>query len=264
MTRAGLATDIEVVEEFPSRYDVASARQHRWTRGDWQLLPWILGFGARTRDGIRRTAIPLIGRWKLLDNLRRSLSAPSALLALLIAWTLPLHAGIVWTCFIISTIAFPPLLPGIAGLTPPRTGVSLSNHFRAIGRDFAIGLMQSLFLITFLAHQAWLMIDAMGRTLVRLFVHRRKLLEWVTAAQARRNSSFDRRDLITQIVASVAFAACRGADHRRDRATNPGRYWRCRSLRFGFCLPSSRACRACRPTRTAIYPSAQTMFSRCA
>ncbi|HVU20385.1 MAG TPA: protein ndvB, partial [Rhizomicrobium sp.] len=205
-TRAGLATDIEVVEEFPSRYDVSAARQHRWTRGDWQLLPWVFGAGPRTADGTRRTRIPLIGCWKLFDNLRRSLSAPSALLAMIFGWLLPLHAGIVWTAFVVSTIAFPPLLPAIAGLTPPKVGVSLGNHLRTIGRDFALGLLQSAFLITFLAHQAWLMVDAVGRTLMRLFVHRKRLLQWVTAAQARRNATFDSRDLVTQLVASLAFA----------------------------------------------------------
>ena len=90
--RAGLASDIEVVEEFPSRYDVAAARQHRWVRGDWQLLPWIFGCrpqGAATARAKRR--LPLMGRWKMLDNLRRSLSAPAALLALLIGWLLPMR-----------------------------------------------------------------------------------------------------------------------------------------------------------------------------
>src|SRR4029453_4118255 len=86
--RAGLATDIEVVEEFPSRYDVAAARAHRWARGDWQLLPWILG----RRDAVERNGhgnrrgrgrLPLIGLWKMLDNLRRSLSAPASVLALI-------------------------------------------------------------------------------------------------------------------------------------------------------------------------------------
>ena len=107
--RAGLASDIEVVEEFPSRYDVAAARQHRWVRGDWQLLPWIFGRGRKARGGSRRTAIPLIGRWKLLDNLRRSLSAPAALLALLIGWLLPMPVAAIWTAFILLTIALPPL-----------------------------------------------------------------------------------------------------------------------------------------------------------
>ena len=77
--RAGLASDVEVVEEFPSRYDVASLRQHRWVRGDWQLLPWILGrrdVGA-AEHGRGHSRLPLIGLWKMLDNLRRSLSAPS-------------------------------------------------------------------------------------------------------------------------------------------------------------------------------------------
>ena len=80
--RAGLASDVEVVEEFPSRYDVAVARQHRWARGDWQLLPWIFGRAARRRRSERSRALPLIGRWKMLDNLRRTLSAPACILAL--------------------------------------------------------------------------------------------------------------------------------------------------------------------------------------
>ena len=89
--RAGLVSDIEVVEEFPSRYDAAAARQHRWARGDWQLLPWIFGRGRDSSGDRRRTAIPLIGRWKMMDNLRRTLSAPAAFLALLAGWTLPLR-----------------------------------------------------------------------------------------------------------------------------------------------------------------------------
>src|SRR5688572_30331724 len=80
--RAGLASDVEVVEEFPARYDVASMRQHRWARGDWQLLPWIIGLAARYSPNTRRAGIPAVGRWKMIDNLRRTLVAPSAVLAL--------------------------------------------------------------------------------------------------------------------------------------------------------------------------------------
>ncbi len=207
--RAGLVSDIEVVEEFPSRYDVASARQHRWTRGDWQLLPWIFGSGRQAEGCDRKVVIPLMGRWKLLDNLRRSLSAPAALLAMLVGWLLPAAAAEVWTAYIVATIVVPPLLPAAAGLAP-RPGASLRNHLRGMGRDLMLGLLQSGFLITFLAHQAWLMVDAVVRTLCRLFIHRRRLLEWVTAAQVSRQSTFDRRDLATQIAASVAFAACVG------------------------------------------------------
>ena len=99
--RAGLASDVEVVEEFPARYDVGALRHHRWARGDWQLLPWIFGRGPKPVGADAATgAIPAIGRWKMLDNLRRTLSAPAAVLALLAGWTLPLHAALVWTLFV--------------------------------------------------------------------------------------------------------------------------------------------------------------------
>ncbi len=205
--RAGLASDIEFVEEFPTRYGVAAARQHRWVRGDWQLLPWIFGIGRRTHGGAPKTAIPPIGRWKLLDNLRRSLSAPAALLTLLIAWLQPVPAAATWTIFILLTIALPPLIPALVGLVPRGAGVSLRNSFIALRRDFALGFLQSAFLITFLAHQSWLMVDAVARTLFRLLIRRRRLLEWTTTAQHSDDDRFDSRGLAAQIAASFALAA---------------------------------------------------------
>ncbi|WP_370647447.1 GH36-type glycosyl hydrolase domain-containing protein [Polymorphobacter sp. PAMC 29334] len=202
--RAALAADIEVVEEFPSRYAVAAARQHRWVRGDWQLLPWILGLASFTKAGPHSTSIPLMGRWKLIDNLRRSLSAPTALLALLIGWLQPPAIAEVWTGCILLTICLPPLLPAIASIMPTRAGISLRNHFRTLRGDFALGLMQSGFLLVFLAHQSWLMIDAIARTMLRVFIRRQHLLQWVTAAQSRDAHRFDTRALTLQVVASAA------------------------------------------------------------
>ncbi|MBA3670275.1 MAG: glycosyl transferase, partial [Sphingomonas sp.] len=92
--RAGLASDIEVVEEYPARYDVAMRRHHRWARGDWQLLPWILALRRSKRP------IPMIGRAKMLDNLRRSLTAPTSVLALFAGWAAGPDAALVWTAFI--------------------------------------------------------------------------------------------------------------------------------------------------------------------
>ena len=204
--RAGLASDIEVVEEFPSRYAVSAARQHRWVRGDWQLLPWIFGFRRKNRDGASNTLLPLMGRWKLLDNLRRSLAAPATFLALLIGWFQPLPVAEIWTAFILLAIMLPPLLPAIAGIIPRHAGVSWRNYLRALRGDFALGILQSAFLITFLAHQAWVMLDAVARTLFRLFIRRRHLLEWTTSAQATSDSQFDTRSLALQASASVAWS----------------------------------------------------------
>ncbi len=183
--RAGLASDVEVVEEFPSRYDAAAARQHRWARGDWQLLPWIFGRGSDSSDDRHKTAIPLIGRWKMLDNLRRTVSAPAAFLALLAGWTLPLAAATVWSGFVVATFAIPTLFPAFIGMVPRRLGLSQRRHWHAVGVDFGLSLSQIGLLVTLLAHQAWLMTDAIARTSFRLFIRRRRLLEWVTAAQSK-------------------------------------------------------------------------------
>ena len=180
--RAGVASDVEVVEDFPARYDVAALRHHRWARGDWQLLPWIVGRGPRA--AARRSPVPAIGRWKMLDNLRRSLSPPSVVLALIAGWAMPFDDAAVWTAFILSTIVLPPLIPVIARTAPQRPGVTLRSHFRALRAEFGLGLVQSGLMVVFLAHQAWLMADAIIRTLVRLTVTHHHLLEWVPAAYA--------------------------------------------------------------------------------
>ncbi len=182
--RAGLVTDVEFVEEFPSRYEVAAARQHRWARGDWQLLPWILGTARDARGRRVRSAIPGIGRWKMLDNLRRTLSAPAALLTLIAGWTLPFASPAVWSVFIVGTLGFPAVMHVVTQLVPRRRRISARSYLRAVGADLGLAASQVALAVTMLAYQAWLMTSAIGRTLVRLYITRRRLLEWVTAAQA--------------------------------------------------------------------------------
>jgi cyclic beta-1,2-glucan synthetase len=209
--RAGLVSDIEVVEEFPSRYDIAAARQHRWARGDWQLLPWILG-RADAVGAIRGSrSLPLIGLWKMLDNLRRTLSAPASVAALLAGWVLPRNGALVWTAFVVLTIGLPALLPVFAAIVPRRRGVNARSHLRALRKDIWLAASLTAFLITFLAHQAWLMIDAISRTLFRLFVSRRNLLQWVTAAQANLMSQLDLYSAYRRMSGGVVIATIAAA-----------------------------------------------------
>src|SRR5271170_2733834 len=141
--RAALASDIELFDEFPSHYEVAAARQHRWARGDWQLLPWIVGRAVHSKDG-RKIRIPVIGRWKMLDNLRRSLLAPCMFLTLLAGWLAPDLSPWVWTRFILAMIALPTLIPFFAGINSRLQGISKRSHFRGVASDLSLGLSQAI------------------------------------------------------------------------------------------------------------------------
>ena len=208
--RAGLVTDIELFEEFPSHYETAAARQHRWARGDWQLLPWIMGQAPATSGAPSRAPIPLISRWKMLDNLRRTLSAPAAFLTLIAGWTLPFAASVTSTTFVLATIALPALLPVLTGLIPHRRGLSKRSHARAVGTDLAFAASHVALAVTLLPHQAWLMTDAIIRTLCRVYVTRRQLLEWVTAAQAKAGSDHTFGRVYHRMGGAVALAAVGG------------------------------------------------------
>ncbi|MDX2005446.1 MAG: glucoamylase family protein [Meiothermus sp.] len=173
LARTALVSDIELVEDFPISYEASVARQHRWVRGDWQLLPWLFS---------RRAPIPPIGRWKMLDNLRRSLSAPTAFLTLLVAWSLPLASSWPWTALVLVSLIVPPLIPALSGLVPRRPGISRRVYVGRIAQGFGLAATEVGLALTLLAHQAWLILDAIGRTLLRL-IRQKRMLEWRTAAQ---------------------------------------------------------------------------------
>jgi len=193
--RAGLVTDVELFESAPAHYGVAAARQHRWARGDWQLLPYLL-----------RSGLTMVGRWKILDNLRRTISAPTAVLTLMLAWVLPGTSPAVWTVFVLATIAGPAILPVLGGLIPRKRGIAKRSHIRAVGRDVGLAAAHIAVTATMLAHQAWLMSDAIVRTLVRVYVTRRNLLEWVTAAQAKAGLRLDLAGFCRRMAGGVLLA----------------------------------------------------------
>jgi len=175
--RTALATDIELFEEFPCNYLVAEGRVHRWVRGDWQLLPWMMRL-------MGRDALPVISRWKMIDNLRRSLSAPTLFLTLVAALAVPLAPAAVWMSFAAAVVGTPSLLGILSGILPSRRGVSIRHHFRLVGDDVQLAAWQMFLAFAFLACQARRMTDAIARTLYRLVVTRRGLLEWNSAANS--------------------------------------------------------------------------------
>ena len=182
VARAGYVSDVELVESSPSHYETAARRQHRWIRGDWQLLPLLAG---KNWNPARPVTLSGIARFKVLDNLRRSLFAPAALVLLVLSWALGGKIAETWTTFVLATIALPRGFAVLSGIIPERPNIAKRSHVRALLADVETAAWQTALDVTFLAHRALLSVDAIARTLVRLVVTRQRLLEWTTAAQAR-------------------------------------------------------------------------------
>ncbi len=208
--RTALVTDVEVVDDYPASVLAHARRQHRWVRGDWQILRWLFPW-VPTRSGLKRNRLPLISRWKILDNLRRSLVPPSTVGLLFLAWTILPGSPAVWTAVVLAAMAFPLyplLLEAAAGPGPQQTW---PVFLRAAWKDGKTALAQVSLQLTFLASQAYERTHAIVLTLVRLAGTRRRLLEWETAAaseargagKARRTSA---RRFLVEMIASPLVA----------------------------------------------------------
>ncbi len=178
--RAGLATDVIVYDEYPSRYLTFTRRKHRWIRGDWQLLPWLRGSKAH---------LSLLSRWKIVDNLRRSVVEIAELLLIFAGWTILPGGPLRWTLLGLGAIAAPWIVALLLALVRPPLDKSWRAYYAAVGRDAMTSAQQVALAIVFLPHQAWVSADAICRTLWRLFVSNRHLLEWQTASQTERRLS---------------------------------------------------------------------------
>ena len=189
--RAALITDIELLDEYPAYYDAYAKRQHRWTRGDWQILRWLFPTVPEANRSKVPNPLPLIARWKILDNLRRSLVAPSMFLWLLAAWTVFPGSPLFWSLFVVLTIAFPVYLHVTTSLLIHPRGIPWTSHFWSVWGDIGTNTAQVALSIIFLPHQAYLMSDAIARTLYRKLISRKKLLQWVTAADAEKSGRHD-------------------------------------------------------------------------
>jgi cyclic beta-1,2-glucan synthetase len=180
--RTGLVTDIEMVDGYPSRYNSYAMRLHRWVRGDWQLVPWLFS-KVRNRVGERvRNPLSPISRWKIFDNLRRSLMGPATLLLILLSFGILSGNGYIWLSLAIVSAAAPVLTYGLNNLLRASFKFNKERRHSTVIYGFRASLYQTLLLFTFIPYQAYLMINAIVKTLVRVYITRRNMLEWVTAA----------------------------------------------------------------------------------
>ncbi|HET9650896.1 MAG TPA: cyclic beta 1-2 glucan synthetase, partial [Usitatibacter sp.] len=179
--RSGLLSDVQLYEEYPSRYRADASRRYRWIRGDWQITPWL---GAHVPSGVaarQRNPLSLLSQWKILDNLRRSLVPSAALLLFLAGWTL-LAAPWLWTSSLLAFFFVPAVLAGFARLLRKPAEAPLRRHMATAMRAFASDLAGTTFALACLPFEASYSAGAIGRTLVRMLVTRKRLLEWTTSS----------------------------------------------------------------------------------
>ena len=187
--RTALVTDVEVVDDYPSSVLAHARRQHRWVRGDWQILWWLLPF-VPSRTGMRRNRLSLIARWKILDNLRRSVMPPATFLLLVAGWTLLPGAPWMWTAVALASAAFP-------------LGMVRRTWTDELSTDAARFVLQ----VAFMANDAHDRLHAIAITLVRLGITRRRLLEWeTTAASTARGGPIRLRAFLRSMRASPLLA----------------------------------------------------------
>ncbi|MDB6128531.1 MAG: Cellobiose phosphorylase, partial [Verrucomicrobia bacterium] len=186
--RSALLSDVELYEEYPSRYNADVNRRHRWIRGDWQIAQWLLPRVPGTDS--RRIANPLSGlsQWKIFDNLRRSLVPPALLFLLVADWVwLPAFGGI-GLLVVLLILLLPSTLSAAVHLFQGPDELPWGLHARKTLRALARQLAQGLLTIAFLPYDAIMSLDAIIRTLLRVTFTRRRLLEWQTASDAERNA----------------------------------------------------------------------------
>jgi len=179
--RCALVSDVEVVDDFPSSVLAHARRQHRWVRGDWQILAYLLPV-VPTRHGFVRSQLPLISRWKILDNLRRSLVAPAMVALFASAWTWLPGSPLTWTLAALAVLGFPLLPPLVHLAGGPRPQQPLGVFFGDVWAELETAGAQVLLEITLLPYHAYEMLHAIALTLVRMVITQRRLLEWETAA----------------------------------------------------------------------------------
>ena len=161
--RAGLLSDVQLYEEYPSRYSADVKRRYRWIRGDWQISCWILPFVPGQGGKLRRNRLSMLSRWKILDNLRRSQTAAALTLLLLLGWTV-LSSAWFWTLAVIGSIVLPSLLASLLGVLQKPLEVTFGHHLLTTLQASGKYCLQAAFTLVCLPFEAFFSVDAMLRT----------------------------------------------------------------------------------------------------
>ncbi|MCC6290414.1 MAG: cyclic beta 1-2 glucan synthetase [Chitinophagaceae bacterium] len=175
-SRSGFLSDVQLYEEYPSTYFADIKRRHRWVRGDWQIARWLFPFVPSPQKQFRRNPISALSKWKIFDNLRRSLVALSFLVILICCWIY--MPGTAITLTVIAALLLPSVVKFIWDLVAKPKDIGYYAHVVYILKNSGNGFFQQFLHLVFLPYEAWINTDAILRTAWRIFISQRKLLEW--------------------------------------------------------------------------------------
>ncbi len=205
--RTGLATDIELIDGYPGKYNSFMMRLHRWTRGDWQLIGWLRQTVKDCFGNNVKNPLSIVSKWKIFDNMRRSLVSVSLTIFFLLGLIIFPGPAWVWLGFGFLVLILPLLLEGLSAIC---TGFQYNGRTKKINGNIIYGskgiLYQSMLQLIFLPYNAYMMSDAIVRTLYRLFVSRKNFLEWTTAADVERKLKNDLISFIKRMRVSIVIA----------------------------------------------------------
>ncbi len=199
--RSALVTDVDLIEEYPSSYPIEASRRHRWIRGDWQLAGWLLSTvpGPSRTDEVgttkdsgkaKRQANPLsaLSVWKLFDNLRRSLVAPSLLILIIGGWFLLPSSLTFWTLLVAAIVFLPCLIGALIELVCKPSGRGWMMHLSLTSKAVGNPLLHGLLSLVLLPYDALIYLDAILGSGVRMLFTHRGLLLWQLPSYSKRNS----------------------------------------------------------------------------
>ena len=216
--RCGLINDLELFDDNPSNYIDDAKRHHRWTRGDWQIIGWLKNTVRNERGEKVKNQVNTIGRWKIFDNLRRSVLSLGVMVMLFAGYTLAtLHTSLsslspAWYVVVAMVVMASPIVFFIIGqiTTLPRFGKRY-HYYATLMRGFKVIIYRSLVQFALLPKEAWMYTDAMVRACYRMWFSHRDLLAWITSDEAAKSTKGTLGDYIGKFwfnyVCSIAVSA---------------------------------------------------------
>lgn len=213
--RSALVADVDLIEDHPSSYAIETSRRHRWMRGDWQIAGWVLPrIPAPTGESgtLTRQSNPLsvLSRWKIFDNLRRSLVPPGLFALLVVGWLSGAGPAWVWTLLVAAILFIPPLLEAAIEFVRKPEESQWIPHALLTAKSLARPLQLAFLTLVFLPYEALVCLDAIAQSALRMPFTRAGLLLWYTPGYARRNACETTADYFREMWPAPALALVLG------------------------------------------------------